>query len=96
MDGTEYGRKDAIPVQVGTVITLKVGNDGDAAPETYTIALQAAGTLLSGDNVSLTSIHQDGSAGTKVALTFRQKPPPSPASWQTMPISSSTTTAALP
>ena len=68
--GTEYGRKDAIPVQVGTVITLKVGNDGDASPETYTIALQAAGTLLSGDNVSLTSIHQDGSAGTKVALTF--------------------------
>lgn len=67
---TEYGRKDAIPVQVGTIITLKVGNDGDAAPETYTIALQAAGTLLSGDNVSLTSIHQDGSAGTKVALTF--------------------------
>ena len=68
--GTEYGRKDAIPVQVGTVITLKVGNDGDAAPETYTIALQAAGNLLSGDNVSLNSIHQDGSAGTKVALTF--------------------------
>lgn len=68
--GTEYGRKDAIPVQVGTVITLKVGNDGDAAPETYTIALQAAGNLLSGDNVTLTSIHQDGSAGTKVALTF--------------------------
>ena len=67
---TEYGRKDAIPVQVGTVITLKVGNDGDTAPETYTIALQAAGTLLSGGNVSLTSIHQDGSAGTKVALTF--------------------------
>lgn len=70
MGSTEYGRKDAIPVQVGTVITLKVGNDGDTAPETYTIALQAAGTLLSGDNVSLTSIHQDGSAGTKVALTF--------------------------
>lgn len=70
VDGTEYGRKDAIPVQVGTVITLKVGNDGDAAPETYTIALQAAGNLLSGDNVSLTSIHQDSSAGTKVALTF--------------------------
>lgn len=70
VDGTEYGRKDAIPVQVGTVITLKVGNDGDAAPETYTIALQAAGTLLSGENVTLTSIHQDGSAGTKVALTF--------------------------
>lgn len=70
VDDTEYGRKDAIPVQVGTVITLKVGNDGDAAPETYTIALQAAGTLLSGDNVSLTSIHQDSSAGTKVALTF--------------------------
>lgn len=68
--GTEYGRKDAIPVQVGTVITLKVGNDGDAAPETYTIALQAADNLLSGDNVTLTSIHQDGSAGTKVALTF--------------------------
>lgn len=67
---TEYGRKDAIPVQVGTVITLKVGNDGDATPETYTIALQAAGNLLSGGNVSLTSIHQDGSAGTKVALTF--------------------------
>ena len=55
---------------MGTVITLKVGNDGDAAPETYTIALQAAGTLLSGDNVSVTSIHQDGSAGIKVALTF--------------------------
>ena len=71
--GTEYGRKDAIPVQVGTVITLKVGNDGDAAPETYTIALQAAGTLLSGDNVSLTSIHQDSSPGTKVALTFDKK-----------------------
>ena len=71
--GTEYGRKDAISVQVGTVITLKVGNDGDAAPETYTIALQAAGTLLSGDNVSLTSIHQDGSDGTKVALTFDKK-----------------------
>ena len=70
VDGTEYGRKDAIPVQVGTVITLKVGNDGDAAPETYTIALQAAGTFLSGGNVSLTSIHQDDSAGTKVALTF--------------------------
>lgn len=70
VDGTEYGRKDAIPVQVGTIITLKVGNDGDAAPETYTIALQAAGTLLSGDNVTLTSIHQDSSAGTKVALTF--------------------------
>ena len=67
---TEYGRKDAIPVQVGDTITLKVGNDGDAAPETYTIALQAAGNLLSGGNVSLTSIHQDGSAGTKVALTF--------------------------
>ena len=70
---TEYGRKDTIPVQVGTVITLKVGNDGDTAPETYTIALQAAGTLLSGDNVSLTSIHQDGSAGAKVALTFDKK-----------------------
>ena len=71
--GTEYGRKDAIPVQPGDTITLKVGNDGDAAPETYTIALQAAGTLLSGDNVSLTSIHQDGSAGTKVALAFDEK-----------------------
>ena len=70
VDGTEYGRKDAIPVQVGTVITLKVGNDGDAAPETYTIALQAAGTLLSGDNVALTTIKQNGDAGTKVALTF--------------------------
>lgn len=68
--GTEYGRKDAIPVQVGTVITLKVGNDGDAAPETYTIALQAAGNLLSGDNVALTTIKQNGDAGTKVALTF--------------------------
>lgn len=67
---TEYGRKDAIPVQVGTVITLKVGNDGDAAPETYTIALQAAGTLLSGDNVALTTIKQNEDAGTKVALTF--------------------------
>ena len=68
--GTEYGRKDAIPVQVGTVITLKVGNDGDAAPEVYTITLQAAGTLLSGDSVALTSIHQDGSAGDAVTLTF--------------------------
>lgn len=70
VDGTEYGRKDAIPVQVGTVITLKVGNDGDAAPETYTIALQAAGTLLSGENVALTTVKQNGDAGTKVALTF--------------------------
>ena len=70
VDGTEYGRKDAIPVQVGTVITLKVGNDGDAAPETYTIALQAAGTLLSGDNVALTTIKQNEDPGTKVALTF--------------------------
>ena len=68
--GTEYGRKDAIPVQVGTVITLKVGNDGDAAPEVYTITLQAAGTLLSADSVALTSIHQDGSAGDAVTLTF--------------------------
>ena len=68
--GTEYGRKDAIPVQVGTVITLKVGNDGDAAPEVYTITLQAAGTLLSADSVALTSIHQDGSAGDAVPLTF--------------------------
>lgn len=68
--GTEYGRKDAIPVQVGTVITRKVGNDGDAAPETYTIALQAAGNLLSGDNVALTTVKQNGDAGTKVALTF--------------------------
>lgn len=70
VDGTEYGRKDAIPVQVGTVITLKVGNDGDAAPETYTIALQAAGTLLSGENVALTTVKQNGDAGTKVSLTF--------------------------
>lgn len=68
--GTEYGRKDAIPVQVGDTITLKVGNDGDAAPETYTIALQAAGTLLSGENVALTTVKQNGDAGTKVALTF--------------------------
>ena len=68
--GTEYGRKDAIPVQVGTVITLKVGNDGDAAPETYTIALQAAGTLLSGENVALTTVKQNGDAGNAVALTF--------------------------
>ena len=68
--GTEYGRKDAIPVQVGTVITLKVGNDGDAAPEVYTITLQAAGTLLSADSVALTSIHQDGSTGDAVTLTF--------------------------
>ena len=70
---TEYGRKDAIPVQVGTVITLKVGNDGDAAPETYTIALQAAGTLLSGDNVALTTVKQNGDAGNAVALTFDEK-----------------------
>ena len=68
--GTEYGRKDAIPVQVGTVITLKVGNDGDAAPETYTIALQAAGTFLSGENVALTTAKQNGDAGNAVALTF--------------------------
>ena len=68
--GTEYGRKDAIPVQVGTVITLKVGNDGDAAPETYTIALQAAGTFLSGENVALTTVKQNGDAGNAVALTF--------------------------
>ena len=67
---TEYGRKDAIPVQVGTVITLKVGNDGDAAPETYTIALQAAGTFLSGENVALTTAKQNGDAGNAVALTF--------------------------
>lgn len=59
-----------IPVQVGTVITLKVGKDGDAAPEVYTITLQAAGTLLSADSVALTSIHQDGSAGDAVTLTF--------------------------
>lgn len=70
VDGTEYGRKDAIPVQVGDTITLKVGNDGDAAPEIYTIALQAAGTLLSGENVALTTVKQNGDAGTKVALTF--------------------------
>ena len=68
--GTEYGRKDAIPVQVGTVITLKVGNDDDAAPETYTIALQAAGTFLSGENVALTTVKQNGDAGNAVALTF--------------------------
>ena len=68
--GTEYGRKDAIPVQVGTVITLKVGNDGDAAPEVYTITLQAAGTLLNKDSVSLTTIREDGSVGSAVALTF--------------------------
>ena len=55
---------------MGTVITLKVGNDGDAAPEIYTIALQAAGTLLSGENVALTTVKQNGDAGTKVALTF--------------------------
>ena len=71
--GTEYGRKDAIPVQVGTVITLKVGNDGDAAPETYTIALQAAGTFLSGENVALTTVKQNGDAGNAVALTFDKK-----------------------
>ena len=71
--GTEYGRKDAIPVQVGTVITLKVGNDDDAAPETYTIALQAAGTLLSGENVALTTVRQNGDAGNAVALTFDEK-----------------------
>ena len=71
--GTEYGRKDAIPVQVGTVITLKVGNDGDAAPETYTIALQAAGTFLSGENVALTTVKQNGDTGNAVALTFDKK-----------------------
>ena len=68
--GTEYGRKDAIPVQPGDTITLKVGNDGDESPEVYTIAIQAAGTLLSGENVALTTVKQNGDAGTKVALTF--------------------------
>ena len=68
--GTEYGRKDAIPVQHGTVITLKVGNDGDTAPEVYTITLQAAGTLLNKDSVSLITIREDGSVGSAVALTF--------------------------
>ena len=67
---TEYRRMDAIPVQHGTVITLKVGNDGDTAPEVYTITLQAAGTLLNKDRVSLTTIREDGSVGSAVALTF--------------------------
>ena len=67
---TEYRRMDAIPVQHGTVITLKVGNDGDTAPEVYTITLQAAGTLLNKDSVSLNTIREDGSAGSAVALTF--------------------------
>ena len=67
---TEYRRMDAIPVQDGTVITLKVGNDGDTAPEVYTITLQAAGNLLSGDSVALTTIREDGSAGDAVTLTF--------------------------
>lgn len=67
---TEYRRMDAIPVQHGTVITLKVGNDGDTAPEVYTITLQAAGTLLNKDSVSLTTIREDGSEGSAVALTF--------------------------
>ena len=67
---TEYRRMDAIPVQHGTVITLKVGNDGDTAPEVYTITLQAAGTLLNKDSVSLTTIREDGSVGSTVALTF--------------------------
>ena len=69
----EYGRKDTIPVQVGTVITLKVGNDGDTAPEIYTITLHRAGTLLSGDNVSLISIKQDGYQGSEVTLTFDEE-----------------------
>ena len=67
---TEYRRMDAIPVQDGTAITLKVGNDGDTAPEVYTITLQAAGNLLSGDSVALTTIREDGSAGDAVTLTF--------------------------
>ena len=67
---TEYRRMDAIPVQHGTVITLKVGNDGDTAPEVYTITLQAAGTLFNKDSVSLTTIREDGSVGSAVALTF--------------------------
>lgn len=67
---TEYRRMDAIPVQHGTVITLKVGNDGDTAPEVYTITLQAAGTLLNKDSVSLATIREDGSVGSAVALTF--------------------------
>ena len=71
--GTEYGRKDAIPVQPGDTITLKVGNDGDESPEVYTIAIQAAGTLLSGENVALTTVKQNGDAGNAVALTFDKK-----------------------
>ena len=67
---TEYRRMDAIPVQHGTVITLKVGNDADTAPEVYTITLQAAGTLLNKDSVSLNTIREDGSEGSTVALTF--------------------------
>lgn len=67
---TEYRRMDAIPVQHSTVITLKVGNDGDTAPEVYTITLQAAGTLLNKDSVSLNTIREDGSVGSAVALTF--------------------------
>ena len=67
---TEYGRKDAIPVQPGDTITLKVGNDGDESPEVYTIAIQAAGTLLSGENVALTTVKQNGDAGNAVELTF--------------------------
>lgn len=67
---TEYGRKDAIPVQPGDTITLKVGNDGDESPEVYTIAIQAAGTLLSGENVALTTVKQNGDAGDAVELTF--------------------------
>ena len=69
---TEYRRMDAIPVQHGTVITLKVGNDGDTAPEVYTITLQAAGTLLNKDSVSLTTIREDGSVGSTVALQRRR------------------------
>ena len=71
--GTEYGRKDAIPVQPGDTITLKVGNDGDESPEVYTIAIQAAGTLLSGENVALTTVKQNGDTGNAVALTFDKK-----------------------
>ena len=67
---TEYGRKDAIPVHPGDTITLKVGNDGDESPEVYTIAIQAAGTLLSGENVALTTVKQNGDAGNAVELTF--------------------------
>ena len=69
-NGTEYGRKDAIPVKKGDVISLKVGNQGDESPEVYTIELREAGTLLTAGSATLTTVKEDGSAGDAVELSL--------------------------